>query len=419
MFRGGVILALLLAGFLFPAGNVSAQTQTLKQLEAQRKAALEEIEVTAQLLDETRSSAQYSLNRLNLLSEQVLARKQVISLLNQEIALMNKDIEDMNTELSVLRQNLTVIYDKYAKSLQNMYARRSIQYKWFFVLSADNFTQSLRRMRYLREYSEWQKHQASLIIKKQNEINMKQAEVGQVRIEKLALLDIREKESSQLQMEESEQKIEVQQFNKKQKDLQAELSQKKKQAEALNRQIENLIGKEIVGSSGKTPGSRETDLGAKTGTGVETGYSMTKEERRLSTDFASNRGRLPFPLTGKYKIVGSFGEHQHPKLKHVQINNNGIDIQTTSGAEAQTVFNGVITAIFVETGYNHGIIVRHGNYLTVYANLSEVYVKTGDKVSTRQKLGKISTNTEDDHATVLHFELRKEKKALNPVIWLN
>ena len=149
------------------------------------------------------------------------------------------------------------------------------------------------------------------------------------------------------------------------------------------------------------------------------GYAMTKAEKRLSDDFASNKGRLPYPVSGRHTIVAAFGEQQHQELKYVRTNNSGIDIQTAPGTDARAVFNGEVTRVFVVPGYNNSVIVRHGNYLTVYSNLSQVYVKAGDKVSTRQAIGKIFTDTEDGNATILHFQLWKEKTKLNPAPWLD
>ncbi|MDR1103315.1 MAG: peptidoglycan DD-metalloendopeptidase family protein [Tannerella sp.] len=418
--RNGLAAILLPACLFFSAASVSGQTRVMKHLEEQRKSALEEIEWTSRLLKETRSSAQSSLNRLNLLAGQVAARQQILDLLNQEITLMDREIAGINTELNGLGEDLNAIRIKYAKSLQNIHVRHSIQYKWYFVLSAETFTQSIRRMRYLREYSDWQKRQVGLIIKKQTEINLKQEEIAQARTEKLSLLDIRGKENSRLQAEEAEQKAEVRQLAQKQKDLQAELKRKRKEAEALDRQIENLINSEIDRTAAPAGSASSTAAGksGKEGASPEAGFRETKEERQLSSNFASNRGRLPYPLTGKYKIVSPFGELQHPELKHVRTYNSGIDIQTTAGIDAQAVFNGVVTAVFtVEAGYNHCIIIRHGKYLTVYGNLRAVYVKQGDKVSTRQKLGKIATDIHN--ATILHFEIRREKEKLNPRQWLN
>ena len=403
------ILCFILLLFLL-SGSTGIYAQSLKQLEAQRKATLKEIDITTQLLQEAKKSAKNSFNRLNLLTQQVMERKKVISLLNQEISMIDKNMEELNLELFKLEQNLVVKQDKYARSLQGLYSRRSAQQKWMFILSAQSFTQSFRRMRYLREYGNWQKREATVIIKKQEEINQKQVELEKTRLEKVNLLDERKKENVKLQQEETDKRTEYQQFEKKQKNLQAELNKKKKQAQNLNNKIEDLIAKEAA-KSNKTPDSRKPDT-----TG---GYAMTKEEQKLSSDFVSNRGQLPFPLKGQYKIIGQFGEHQHPEWKHVRVNNNGIEIQTTTGTDAQSVFNGVVTSVFVVPGYNNGIIVRHGNYLTIYANLSEVYVKTGDKVSTYQKLGKIYTDTENGNSTILHFEIRKEKEKLDPELWLD
>jgi septal ring factor EnvC (AmiA/AmiB activator) len=395
---------------LFAATGSTYGQLSLKQLEAQRKATLKDIELTTQLLDETRSSAQASLNRLDLISKKILDRKKVINLLNQEINLIDKDIATMHNELSGLEKDLISKREKYAGSLQSLYTRHSSQYKWLYILSADNFSQSIRRMRYLSEYAGWQKKQASQIVVKKNEIGQKQLALETIRAEKLELLSAREEENSKLVEEETEQRNEVQHLNRKQKDLQARLDKKKRQAEALDQQIERLIVTDTDTSVKDTNIPREPE--------IKGGYAMTKEEQKLSADFASNKGRLPYPITGRYKDVVPFGENQHPEWKHVRLNNNGIDIQTTSGADAQAVFNGVVTAIFVEPGYNNGVIIRHGNYLTVYANLNKIHVNKGEKVSTYQKIGEIFTDTENGNTTILHFEIRKEKDKLNPEQWL-
>ena len=145
---------------------------------------------------------------------------------------------------------------------------------------------------------------------------------------------------------------------------------------------------------------------------------MTKDELELSNSFSQNKGRLPMPLSGKYMIVGHFGQQQHQELKYVRTSNSGIDIQTSPGADARAVFNGEVTRVFVVPGYNNSVIVRHGNYLTVYSNLSRVYVKAGDRVSTRQAIGRIYSDPEDGNSTILHFQLWKEKTKLNPQPWL-
>ena len=397
------ILCVCLSGTLY-----AQNTQTL---EAQRKAVLEEIEATSSLLTEIRASARTSLNRLNLLTSQIQSRRKIIALLNQEIAVLDKDMAAMNQELSELEKDLKGRRDKYASSLQNMYARRSSQYKWLFVLSAHNFSQIALRMRYLKEYAAWQKQQAMLILRKQEEINLKQLDIERSRAEKVTLLSAREEENKNLTKEEANQRAEVQQLNRRQSALQAELTRQRNQAAALNREIERLIANENRRSNNAPASSRTTT--------TTTRYRMTAEEQKLATDFAANRGRLPFPVSGRYRIVRPFGEYQHPQLRHVRMRNDGIDIQATTGAEAMAIFEGVVSGVFTLPGSAYySVILRHGNYLSVYTYLSETYVKNGDKVSASQKLGKIFTDSRNDNATILHFELRNESVKLNPVLWL-
>jgi septal ring factor EnvC (AmiA/AmiB activator) len=405
----------------------------VREWENQRKAALAEIEMTNQLLAETKRSTQNSLNRLNLLSQQILSRKKIINLLNREMAAIDKEMAVIRIELTSLEKELGIKRDNYGKSVQRIHRRHTSQDKLLFILSADNFSQSLRRMRYLREYADWQKKQAGEIVKKQEEVNLKRQELEKTRAEKQQLLNAREAESKKLEQEEATQKREVQQLNRKQKQLQDELKKKQRQADALNRQIEKQIAEEIAHAEAEVRSAREREREKVTAEGKKTpepatservadtkgGYAMTKAEKTLSTDFVNNRGRLPMPVSGQYRIVGTFGEQQHPELPYVRIDNSGIDIQTTAGADACAIFNGEVTRIFIIPGYNNSIIVRHGNYLTVYSNLSKVYVQQGEKVKTRQMLGKIFTDTENDNSTILNFQLRKEKDKLNPLLWLD
>lgn len=426
---------------LFAKGGYAQKSSAVRKLEQQRKEALADIEQTNQLLQETSKSVKSSLNRLNLLSKQILSRKKVISLLNQELDEIEKELMTIQGEIRRLRGQLCEKQENYGKSMRGLYKWHSAQDKLLFVLSAETFSQSLRRIRYLQEYADWQKRQAKEIIAKQQEIDLKKQEMEKTRAEKRALLGTRQEESKKLQSEEAVQKEEVQQLNKKQKDLKAELRKKQKQAEALNRQIEKLIAEEIARAEAEARAAREKaeraareQAAKRKSSGGNTadkpmreervaatkgGYAMTKEERQLSDNFGSNRGKLPYPVTGRYTVVATFGEQQHSELKYVRTSNSGIDIQTAPGADARAVFNGVVTRVFVVPGYNNSVIVRHGNYLTVYSNLSQVYVKAGDAVSTRQALGKIYSDPEEGQATILHFQLWKEKTKLNPLPWLD
>ena len=422
-----VLLALSLSTVVY--GQKSA---AVRQLEQQRKEALADIEDTNKLLQETSQTAKTSLNRLNLLSKQILSRKKVISLLNQELDEIEKDILNIQGQLRTLKRELGDKQTNYGKSMRGLYKRHSSQDKLLFILSAESFSQSMRRMRYLREYADWQKRQANDIVEKQAEISRKQAEMEKTRAEKRALLGTRQEESKKLESEEASQKEEVQLLNKRQKDLKADLQKKRRQAEALNRQIEKQIAEEIAraeaeakaareqaAAKGKpVPESKNEPIREERVADTKGGYAMTKAEKQLSDNFANNRGRLPYPVAGRHTIVATFGEQQHQELKYVRTSNSGIDIQTSPGADARAVFNGEVTRVFVVPGYNNSVIVRHGNYLTVYSNLSQVYVKAGDRVSTRQAIGRIYSDPEDGNSTILHFQLWKEKTKLNPQPWL-
>lgn len=419
---------LLLAGSIL---TVSAQkSAAVRKLEAQRKTALAEIEMTDKLLKETSQSAQSSLNRLNLISARILSRRKVIDLLNRETQAIDNQITSLQKEISDLEKELKTKQDNYIHSVQRMQRRQTSQDKLLFVLSAESFTQSMRRMRYLREFAYWQKQQANDILKKREDIHVRQTTLKATREEKQALLQTSENERQNLRGEEDNQKKEVRKLNEKQKDLQAQLRKKRQQANALNKQIEKLIAEEIEKAEAEAAHERATAATKKPGDTTEPpkdermadtkgGYAMTPAEKKLSQDFAGNRGRLPLPLEGRYTIVGEFGEQPHRQLKYVRTNNNGIDIQTTPGADARAVFNGEVTSIFVVPGFNNSVIIRHGNYLTVYSNLSLVYVKKGDKITTRQPLGKIFSDVENGNETILHFQLWKEKTKLNPTPWLD
>ena len=421
-----VLLALSLSTVVY--GQKSA---AVRQLEQQRKEALADIEETNKLLQETAQTAKTSLNRLNLLSKQILSRKKVISLLNQELDEIEKDILNIQGQLRTLKRELGDKQTNYGKSMRGLYKRHSSQDKLLFILSAESFSQSMRRMRYLREYADWQKRQANDIVEKQAEISRKQAEMEKTRAEKRVLLGTRQEESKKLESEEASQKEEVQLLNKRQKDLKADLQKKRRQAEALNRQIEKQIAEEIARAEAEAKAARERaererrareqaaePIREERVADTKGGYAMTKAEKQLSDNFANNRGRLPYPVAGRHTIVSTFGEQQHQELKYVRTSNSGIDIQTSPGADARAVFNGEVTRVFVVPGYNNSVIVRHGNYLTVYSNLSQVYVKAGDRVSTRQAIGRIYSDPEDGNSTILHFQLWKEKTKLNPQPWL-
>jgi len=404
-----LIIFLLSVMMLTGSTAIYAQSSAQSRLEAERKKVNADIANIQNLLDKIADNASALLDRLNLQAKQILARKKSIDLLNQQIALIDRDISKMNTELDALENDYNEQCKRYVRSLQNLQTSRRSHVNWLFILSADNFTQSIRRMRYLREYAEWRHQQAKQIIIKQEVIKQKKVEMEASRKEKTDLLGEREKEHKSLQVEESTQKKEYDKVKRQRQSLEQQINQKKKHAEQLDKKIEKLIADEIAASKKDKSVARKSETVG--------GYEMTTGEKQLADDFKKNRGELPYPLTGKYRITRDYGQYQPEGTSRVWLMCNGIEIGTTQGTDALAVFKGEVTQVFQVDPGVYSVIVRHGEYLTIYINLSEVYVRKGDKVTTRQKLGRIYTNP-TSKVTMLHFEIRKEKITLNPKDWL-
>lgn len=399
------VIIMILATFV-----LSAQNAKLKKLQADRKKNETEIAEIKKLTNQISKSKSNVLYLLNLSAEKITLIKKNISSLNSEIEIIDKEIEETEEQIEILEGELNHKKQNYALSLQKMYLNKNTQDKLLFILAGEDFAQSYRRMRYLKEYSNWQKQQGTEIQLKQKQLIEQKQILAASKVDKLALVQEREKEEGNLKKEESDNKKEVKALAAREKELKRELDKKTKQARELNRQIEKAIAEEVAKANAKTNTKAE----------IAGGYAMTKEERQLSSDFESNKGRLPFPLKGSYKIVGQFGQQNPEGLPNVTLSSNGIDIQTlTPNNDARSVFGGEVTKIFTVPGYNNSVIVRHGNYLTIYCNLSEIYVKVNDKVKTGQALGRIYTDSEAGNATILHFEIWKERSKQNPMGWLN
>ncbi len=415
MKRNGIIILLL---FVF-IGIFPQSSGKIKELENKRKETLAEIEITNKLLRDTKKTTQTLLNRLDLLSDQIKKRKQVISLLNDEIDILDSSLKEKEKNIQSLENDLSIKRKDYVVAIQKMQRKHLMQDKLLFILSAENFSQSYRRLRYLKEYSSFQKIQAQEIIQKQEELKKQKIILEKGKQDKLVLLENKETENTVLQQEEKEKQSEISDFKKKEKSLQEELNKAKKQAQALNRQIEKAIEEEIKRAEKEAKKAKEAEKpkGSVSKTEETNGYTMTKEARILSTSFAENRGSLPFPIKGMYKIIRPYGDYRHPET-NITMNNQGIDIQTTPNNNVYSVFSGEVTSIFVQPGYNNCIIITHGNYRTIYINLDEVSVKKGMKVSSGQLIGKLYTDPENSGTSILKFQIRKGIEKLNPEMWL-
>ncbi len=433
----------LICILLFSTLTLAAQQSSKEELEKKRKAALAEIEATTQLLNENKKTTSNAINLLNLRSKQIQARREVIVLLNKEIQSIDEEIHRKEVNVKTLERELKVKKDSYSESLRKMYSHKNNQDKLLFVLSAQNISQSYRRILYLREYSNWQKQKAEDIIDKHKRVEEEKTELLQTKEEKLALLEGKIKEEDKLKEEEDSYKIEIQDLKKEQKTLLSELNKKKKEAEALNREIDKIIAEEIARAERAERAARATaeaqalalakkknEKKAKTTTSPSNEVHQVEEVKKepeapviskentiLSLDFEKNKGRLPSPIKGNYTIVKHFGLVKHADLQYVTTTNHGIDLQTSAGNMACSVFDGEVLSIFKVPGFGTAnVIILHGNYMTIYANLSEVNIQKGDKVKTGQIIGKIATDP--GNGTILHFEIRHKETKLDPEYWL-
>lgn len=416
-----------------------AQTVRIKQLEEQRKQALREISNTDQLLRDTKKTTSNLLDRVKLISNQIFSRQKVLTLLEQEVDGINAEQKLIENDIVRLENDLKEKQKNYAKAIDAMQRNRRSENKLLFVLSGRSLTESYRRMRYLSEYSDWRAKQADEIKEQSEKLKERKSALTKVKMEKTALLGLRTTEQTNLKKEEGNYKLEVNEAQQKQKDLQKILSQKQQQADALDRQIAKLIAEEVArqereakrleeerlraeaakkaAATSSSTGTRRTTATPRSTTPKSTAAKapVTPENATLSNNFASNKGRLPYPISGNYTITTRFGSHQHTKF--VTTSSSGIDIRSQAGAEAKAVFNGEVTYVAAIPGYNTCIIVRHGNYYTFYGNIQSIYVKQGDKVKTGQTLGKVYTDPDTGYSEI-HFQLWQGTTKMNPEPWL-
>ena len=395
---GVLILVLLSSGVMM--------SQTVSELQARKKKALENLELTSSLIEKNSKSKTQSLTQLNLLNAEIKQRQSVINTLNAEIRGINKDLNKLRNETNKLQQQLDTLKKEYSVLMYHTYFKKSKYEELMFVLSAKDFAESFRRYRYIKQYSEYCQKKTEEINVAKAELNAKLKETEKVRAERLSVLNERKKENTKLQNEKNKQNKLIKDLKKKEKQLKAELKKQQKLANKLNEQIEKKIAEEAKKSSKpSSSGSGKT-------------FALTKEEKLLSGNFEKNQGRLPWPVL-KGIVVGHFGIHPHPVLKHVTTNNKGIYIQCPKGTQARAVFEGEVTQVFTIAGSNKTVIIKHGIYRTVYSNLTKVNVKVGQKVKTKDNIGTIYSDPEDGDKTELYFQVWKDKNIHNPENWLS
>lgn len=437
----------------------SLQAQSVKELEKQRNKTLQLLESTSKMLNETKKSQRSSLNKLTIINKNIVERKTLINNIGKEINELDGEVQRLNQEKRLLENRLSTLKRDYARLVQEAHLNRSVYSKIMFVLSANSFDQSYRRLRYLQEYSDYRKQQVRKIENVKTQIVVKSDSLNKNKQTKVEVVKQKEVEANKLTNDEKKEKGMLTDLKKKEKKLMADLKKQQKIANDLNNKIARIIAEEIrkaelkrkaeqeraaaeerkrlaaeekrrlaaeqknKGTKSSTPSTKpstkkeEKEFAASAPVQSASVSMLTKEEKLISGNFSANSGRLPWP-TDKGFISGHYGVHPHPVLKHVTTNNKGVYIQTPSGTNARAVFEGEVTQRFSIPGSNNAVIIKHGEYRTVYANLTSIYVNIGDKVSAKQSIGKIYTDGDNDNKTELYFQIYKGRTLLNPEGWI-
>lgn len=419
---------------LFCMPSMAQSTRKIRELKKQHAELQKQISQSESLLQSTKKDVKSQLSNLTLLSGQIDERKKYIATIENDVNVIQREVDRLQVELNTLKKELADKKDNYEQSVKYLYHNRSIQEKLMFIFSADNLNQMYRRMRYVRQYADYQRMQGLEVERKQRQVRDKQKVLVASREAKRKLLEAGQAEKVKLEAQEKERKGLLASLQKKQRTIQGEINQKRRSADKLNAQIDKLIAIEIEkarkraeeearrkataengrnkkeGTNSKTPAKGQNIPSSKMGE-----FKIDSEDRRLSGVFEQNKGKLPIPITGAYMIVGHYGQYQVDGLRNVRLDNKGVDIRGKQGAQARAIFNGEVSAIFQYNGLSN-VLIRHGSYISVYCNLQSVLVRKGSKVNTRDVIGQVHTDKEGN--TILHFQLRKETAKLNPEIWL-
>jgi septal ring factor EnvC (AmiA/AmiB activator) len=434
----------LLALFIFiglPANPQRGGKNTKKELESKKKKINEEIKQINLMLNETKANKKTSIGALVNINIKLEKRQDLINAINSEIAELNNEIRNNETQVQQLTSNLEKLKKEYARMI--IYAQRNqdAYTTLMFIFAAESFNQAYSRLKYMQQYSEFRRKQAIEIINTQTQLLAKINELREQRREKNLLLGNQEEEKRVLSVEKQEKEQVLSSLQKKEKELKSELEKRKQAAIQLQVAIKRLIEAEIKRKAEEATRAELKRLLAakkakeekgKTGTSEKNEAEvarakpekkenafvpvLTEEAEALSTDFSNNRGRLPWPVA-KGVICGTYGEYEHPAIKGFMMFNNGVEICTSQGAQARAVFDGEVTGIAVSPTGGKLVIIRHGEYLSVYTNLDNVLVKTGQKVAPKQPIGSVLYD-EDEGKASLNLQIWKGQKTMDPSGWL-
>lgn len=424
------------------AAKKKRTTRTMSTVKQEQRRAEKTLKDAGKKLNDNTRRTEQELVRLNQLEGELKEKNREIDNIRTSLSAIDSDIKVAGDSLAVLEKNLVALKTRYATALRKMQGNFRSKNLITFLFSASSFSDVTTRYRYLREFSDWRKRKMQEISKASNLLGSQRRQLGSLQSERRKTLSSLTENESQLRSKRDETDKVVAKLKKEGSQLQKTIDNNQRKLKKLENELDRMIiaeqkrqaeaqrkaeqaarkkkrqtaSKNKKQSQGKTV--EKPSASSKGNSEMAAVTSGNAESRALSGSFESNRGRLLFPVRGRYTIVKGFGRQTHPDLPNVVTDNPGIDIAASEGAKARSIFEGTVSGIFSQDGYNKVVMVRHGSYISIYANLSSINVRMGEKVRANQDLGTIYRDPEYGNKPVLHFELRRERAKLNPMQWI-
>jgi septal ring factor EnvC (AmiA/AmiB activator) len=402
-------ILLFIGCFLLTAG-VFSQSEKQKELEEKRQAILQEIKQINSLLFKTQGEKKSVLTEVEDLNQRIAARENLIRVTNQQANLLTREINENLNKMEQLRNELKELKEDYAAMIKKSYKSKSQQSRVMFLLSSENFLQAYKRLQYMKQYARHRKEQGESIKEKTIQLQILNTSLIEQKNKKQLLVEENKLAKINLTKEKKDQEALIASLRKDEGKFATQIRSKQREADRIDREIEDLIRAAIAESNAKAENSTTA-----TTTSSST-FAMTAEATALAANFTSNKGKLPWPVE-RGVLVGRYGKHPHPQFPNVTLSNNGVEIATENNAQARAVFDGEVFKIQEIKGANKAVFIRHGNYITIYRNLVNLKVKNGDKVSTKQVLGTVFFNPVAGKA-ILKFYVFQNSKKMNPADWV-
>lgn len=410
--------------------SVFSQTTDKKSLEKKYTKLQSEIKDTEHLLEQTKKKKQNSLNEVKLLNSQINVRQQMISNIALQVGAVSKEMQETAEVINSMEDDVQGMRDQYAKMITYAYVNDNNYEPLHFIFASGSMNDAINEIQYVKEFTAFRKQQAAAIKAVQAALQNRIDQLESDKAKKEELLQNEKQQKQKLDKEKSAKDSSVKSLQKEEKKINDQLKQKKKDADALNKKIQNIIAEEIrkekerAAAEAAKKAAAEKKASATTAekttaekTTTSEAVGLTPEMALVSKNFEGNKGRLPWPVE-RGTITERFGTHAHAVLKNVSVENNGINITTTEGASVRAIFEGEVLNVIFSPSFQKGVIIKHGEYYTVYTNLASVNVEPGDKVSAKQKIGTVYTNSEEGKTDV-HLELWKGTTLLDPALWIS